>query len=78
LRSGKVIKLSHSPIITEEACEPSRRDVGGSEAAIVPTTTDIEEVVTSIIANLRRTVTSVTTTSGKADTLVIADSTIFM
>eukprot|EP00253_Pinus_taeda_P012397 PITA_12397 len=44
---GKVIKPSHSLIIVEEECEPSRRDARGSKVATMPTTTDIEEDVTS-------------------------------
>lgn len=48
LRSGTVINHSHSPIITEEECEPSRGEAGGSEAATAPTTIDTEEVVTSV------------------------------
>ena len=41
----------------------------------MPTTVDIEEVVTFVTSNPRRTVTSVTTTSSKADTPVTTNST---
>jgi len=59
----------------EEDCEPSRGEVRDSMVVTTPTTNDIEEVVTSVRANLRRIVTPVTTTSGNANTLVIAYST---
>lgn len=51
LRSGIVINPCHSPIIIEEYCEPSKEEVGGSEAATTSTTTNIEEVVTSVTAD---------------------------
>lgn len=76
LQSGKVIKPSHSPIIIEEECEQPGRDVGGSEMATAATTTDIEEVVTSVTTNPRSTVTIVTTNSGKDDTPVTTDLTV--
>jgi len=51
LQSGRVINPSHSPVIIEEDCEPSKGDARGFEAATTPTTIDIEEVVTPITAD---------------------------
>lgn len=71
-----VINPNHSPIITEEDYEPSSGEVGGSEVGIVPRIVYAEEVVTSITTDPRRTVTYVTTNSGKANTPVTSDSTV--
>lgn len=75
LRSGKIIKPNHSPIITEEEYEPSRGGTVDLEASVTPVTTDREQTVTSITTNPTRVVTPVTTNSGKVDKPVEADST---
>lgn len=75
MRSGKVIKPNHSPIITEEECEPSRGDIVGPEAVVAPITANTEEIVTSVTTNPRRTVTLVIANFRKVDTPITTDST---
>ena len=54
LRSRKVIRLEHAPIITEEECESPRKDIVNSETIITHVIFDTTPVVTPIAASLGR------------------------
>lgn len=73
LRSGKVIKPNHSPIIIDEECEPSEEGTIDLEVVVTPVTFNTEQTVTPVTTNLRRIVTLVIANSTKVDTPVVVD-----
>jgi len=74
LWSGKVIKPNHTPIITEEECEPSREGIVDHEVDVTLVTINKKWIVMPLTAKPGRIVSPIITNLSKDGTSVAADS----
>ena len=76
IRSGKVIRPEHTPIITKEECESPRKDIVDSETAVTHVTANTTPIITPVAASSGRSNFSTSANPSKDGPSVTADSTV--